>query len=110
MTTELKFQDIKDEVAGMVDDTLKKNLDGKTYDQKEAQTLISGIVDEIVKNLHANYKGYKFIVNGTIFQKGDSSLHYSSTCLWNPNTDGSTTQRYENETLHAFATVFGIVA
>ena len=85
-------------------------INNNVDDQKEAQTTISGIVDEIVKNLHANYKGYKFIVNGTIFQKGDSSLHYSSTCLWNPNTDGSTTQRYENDTLHAFATVFGIVA
>ena len=35
MTTELKFQDIKDEVGGMVEDTLTKNLDGKTYEQKK---------------------------------------------------------------------------
>ena len=110
MTTELKFSDIKDEVQGMMDETLKKNLDEKTYDQKEAQELIKGIVDEIIKNLRTNYKGYNFIVNGTIFQKGDSSLHYTSTCFWNPNTDGSTTARYENDTLHAFVTCFGIVS
>ena len=93
----------------MVDDTLKKNLDYKSYDQKEAQALINGIVDEIVKNLHSNYKGFKFIVNGTIFQKGDSSLHHSCTCLWNPNIYGSTTKKYENEIFHAFVSAFGIV-
>ncbi len=37
MSKELKFSDIKDEVAGVVDDALKKNFDGKDYDQKEAQ-------------------------------------------------------------------------
>ena len=109
MSKELKFSDIKDEVAGVVEDALKKNFDGKDYDQKEAQSLINATVDDIIKNLHSNHKEFKYVVNGTVFQKGDSSLHYSSTCLWNPNTDGSTTQKYENDTLHAFVTVFGIV-
>ena len=109
MSKELKFSEYKDEVAGMVEETLKKNLDGKEYDQKEAQGLINQVVDDVVKNLHSNHKDLKWVVNGTIFQKGDSSLHYSSACLWNPNTDGSTTQRYENDTLHAFVNVFGIV-
>ena len=109
MSKDLKFEDLKSEITGMVDETLKKNLDGKNYDQKEAQSIINQIVDEIIKNLHSNHKEFKFVVNGTVFQKGDSSLHYSSTCLWNPNTDGSTTQKYENDSLHAFVNVFGIV-
>ena len=62
MTTELKFSDIKDEVQGMMDDTLKKNLDEKTYDQKEAQELIKGIVDEIIKNLRTNYKDINLLL------------------------------------------------
>ena len=109
MSKDLKFSDIKDEITGMVEETLKKNLEGKTYDQKEAQSTINQIVDDVIKNLHSNHKELKWIVNGTVFQKGDSSLHYSSTCLWNPNTDGSTSGKYENDTSHAFVNVFGIV-
>jgi hypothetical protein len=109
MSKDLKFSDIKDEITGMVEETLKKNLEGKTYDQKEAQSTINQIVDDVIKNLHSNHKEFKFVVNGTLFQKGDSSLHYSSTCLWNPNTDGSTSGKYENDTSHAFVNVFGIV-
>ena len=66
MSKDLKFADIKDEITGMVDETLKKNLDGKNYDQKEAQSIINQIVDEIIKNLHSNHKEFKFVVNGTI--------------------------------------------
>ena len=110
MSKDLKFSDHKDEVATMVDETLKKNFDGKEYEQKEVQTALNAAVDEIVKNLHTNHKEFKWVVNGTAFQKGDSSLHYSSACLWNPNTDGSTTQKYENDGLHAFVTVYGMVA
>ena len=109
MATELQFSAIKDELTTLCDGVIKKYLEGKNYDQKEAQSIINQIVDEIIKNLHSNHKELKWIVNGTVFQKGDSSLHYSSTCLWNPNTDGSTTKKYENDTLHAFVNVFGIV-
>ena len=110
MSQEAKFQDIKEEVASMVDDTLKKNLDEKEYEQKEAQSLLNGIVEEVINYLHDNQKKFKFAVTGTMFQKGDSNLHYCSTCLWNPNTDGSVTQKYENDTLHCFVSVFGIAS
>ena len=67
MSKDLKFSDIKDEITGMVEETLKKNLEGKTYDQKEAQSTINQIVDDVIKNLHSNHKEFKFVVNGTLF-------------------------------------------
>ena len=109
MSKDLKFEDLKSEITGMLEDTLKKNLDGKNYDQNDAKSIIKQIVDEVISNLKTNHKEFKFVVNGTIFQKGDSSLHYSCACLWNPNTDGSTSAKYENDTCHAFVNVFGIV-
>lgn len=105
---ELSFNSIKTELETAANQVMKKHLDNKTYNQKEAQTWTNTISDELIKNLSAMQKGFKFICNCTIFQKGDSSLHFSSTCLWNPNNDGSLTTKYENEQLHCFICLFGI--
>jgi hypothetical protein len=104
----LQFSTIKDELHRVVEDIIKKNLEGKTYNQKEAQTWTNTISDEVIKTLHSQQRGFKFICNGTIFQKGDASLHFSSTCLWNPNSDGSITVKWENDQMHCFICLFGI--
>ena len=108
MTTELQFAAIKDELTQMVDEIIRSYLNDKNYDQKEAQSWTNQISDEVIKQLHSQQRGFKFVCNSTIFQKGDASLHFSSTCLWNPNTDGSITVKYENDQLHCFVCLFGI--
>ena len=80
MTTELQFAVIKDELTAMVDDII---------------------------SLHQQQRGFKFVCTCTIFQKGYSSMNFSSTCLWNPNNDGSVTVKYENDKLHCFVCLFG---
>ena len=52
--------------------------------------------------------GFKFVCTCTIFQKGYASMNFSSTCLWNPNQDGSVTVKYENDKMHAFVCLFGL--
>ena len=94
MTTELQFAVIKDELTAMVDDIIRQFLNDKDYDQNQAQSWCNGISDEIIKALHQQQRGFKFICISTIFQKGDASIHFSSTCLWIPNTDGSITVKY----------------
>jgi dynein light chain Tctex-type 1 len=108
MADTLQFSSIKEELNSVCDKIIKSHLDGKTYNQKEAQTWTNSISDEIIKTLHSQQRGFKFICNGTIFQKGEASLHFSSTCLWNPNSDGSITVKYENETMHCFICLFGV--
>ena len=39
---------------------------------------------------------------------GYASMNFSSTCLWNPNQDGSVTVKYENDKMHAFVCLFGL--
>ena len=85
MTTELQFAVIKDELTAMVDDIIRQFLNDKEYDKE----------------------GFKFVCTCTIFQKGYSSMNFSSTCLWNPNNDGSVTVKYENDKLHCFVCLFG---
>jgi len=108
MADTLQFSSIKDELNSVCDKIIKSHLDSKTYNQKEAQTWTNSISDEIIKTLHSQQRGFKFICNGTIFQKGEASLHFSSTCLWNPNSDGSITVKYENESMHCFICLFGV--
>ena len=108
MTTELQLAAIKDELTQMVDEIIRSYLNDKNYDQKEAQSWTNQISDEVIKQLHSQQRGFKFVCNSTIFQKGDASLHFSSTCLWNPNTDGSITVKYENDQLHCFVCLFGV--
>ena len=108
MTDTIQFNVIKQELSEICTGVIQKHLENKTYNQKEAQTWTNTITDEVIKNLHGQQKGFKFICNGTIFQKGDASLHFSSTCLWNPSTDGSITVKWENDQMHCFICVFGI--
>ncbi len=106
--TGLQFSTISDELKRTVEDIIRVKLEGKVYNQKEAQSWTNIISDEVIKTLHSQQRGFKFICNTTIFQKGDSSLHFSSTCLWNPNSDGSTTIKWENDSMHCFVCIFGI--
>jgi hypothetical protein len=108
MTDTIQFNSVKDDLNKLCEQVVSKHLEGKSYNQKEAQTWTNTITDEIIKNLHSQQKGFKFICNGTIFQKGDASLHFSSTCLWNPNSDGSITFKWENDQMHCFICLFGI--
>ena len=91
MTTELQFAVIN-----------------KEYDKAQAQNWCNGISDEIIKALHQQQRGFKFVCTCTIFQKGYASMNFSSTCLWNPNQDGSVTVKYENDKMHAFVCLFGL--
>ena len=108
VTSELQFSVIKDELYDMVYSIIDCFLNGKFYEENKVQYWCNDISEEIIKALHQQQRGFKFICNTTIFQKEDFFLHYSSTCLWNPNTDGSITVRYENDEFYCFVSLFGI--
>jgi hypothetical protein len=107
MTQELKFEQIKDEVKGLIEETLKNNLDVE-YIDTEQQQKVNDTIAEINQKLHSTYPGYKFVVCGTSFKKAHAGLNYASGCFWNPAADGSVMGRFENDYLHAFVTVAGI--
>ena len=104
----LEFKDIKKELNDMVENIIKNYLKNKDYELENAQSWCNNISDEIIKTLHQQQRGLKFVCATTIFQKRNSSLHFSSTCLWNPSKDGSITVKYENDTMHCFVSLFGL--
>ena len=92
----------------MVRNIIENFLKNKNYEYNNAQLWCNGISDEIIKKLHQQQRGLKFICATTIFEKGNSCLYFSSSCLWNPSYDGSITVKYENDTMHCFVLLFGI--
>ena len=110
-SSELQFAVIKDELTAMVDDIIRQFLNDKIYEKDQAQNWCNGISDEIIKALHQQQRGFKFVCTCTIFQKGYASMNFSSTCLWNPNQDGSVTVKYKfilyTEIYQKIATIFG---
>ena len=102
------FNEYKGDIVKKIELLVAKELAGRQFDQKDAQQLSNTLCDEIIDYLHDANLGFKYIANVTLFQKGDASLHFSSTCLWNPNTDGSITVKYENDQLHCFVCLFGV--
>ena len=105
----LKFNDIEKNVLNdMIKIIIENSLKNKIYEKNNAQSWCNNISDEIIKILHQQQRGLKFICNTTIFEKSYSSLNYSSTCLWNPSNDGSITVKFENDTMHCFVSLFGI--
>ena len=85
-TSELQFAVIKDELTAMVDDIIRQFLNDKIYEKDQAQNWCNGISDEIIKALHQQQRGFKFV----------------------PNQDGSVTVKYENDKMHCFVCLFGL--
>ena len=107
MTTELQFSLIKGKLNDMVNDELQTFFEDKVYDPKEASKWPEKISNEIITKLSNQKRGFKFICSCTILQKGDAPLHFSSTCKWNPNTDGSISVKYDTDQVHCFVCLFG---
>ena len=61
-TSELQFAVIKDELTAMVDDIIRQFLNDKIYEKDQAQNWCNGISDEIIKALHQQQRGFKFVI------------------------------------------------
>ena len=107
MSKKPKFEEIKEEVKTLIEDTLKKHLDVEYIDEEQKQK-VNDTIKEINQTLHSKYPRFKFIVSGTSFQKAYAGLNYASGCYWEPSYDGSIMGRFENDYLHSFVTVAGI--
>ena len=60
-SSELQFAVIKDELTAMVDDIIRQFLNDKVYEKDQAQNWCNGISDEIIKALHQQQRGFKFV-------------------------------------------------
>lgn len=85
---------------------LKANLDGASYDSRATAGLSKTISDEIkfrVKEF--KIPRYKIIAQVFIGSKSGQCMQMASRSVWDPSTDNFASQSYENESLFAVATV-----
>ena len=105
--SQTEFADIKEELTKTVQEILNSDLEDKTkYEHEKAQEWVSTICDKIIKTLHEEQRGFKFMCTGTIFPKGNAALEFGAACFWNSKTDGSITVQYESDYIHCFVCLF----
>lgn len=105
---ELKYADHEDEIYQIANAAAGKILEDKVFDPEQAGEWAKNVSSEIINQLQAEGKGFKYVCEVSIFQKGIGTLYLSGQCLWNPNTDGNCKIQYENETLNCFISLFTI--
>ena len=97
-------------VHKLANDVLFKNLSGVGYEDQEAKRLSLALSDEIKAKIRTTSisNRYKIIVQVTIGEKKRQAVRCTSRCLWDKSTDNYTTVNYQNESLWAVATIFGL--
>jgi len=99
----------KEEVEGHINKGIEPVLQQNTlFDPKQVHTWTIRIIDEVLKNLTAGHKPFKYIVTCIIMQRNGAGLHTASTCYWDTKTDGSASVRWDNAQIHAIVTVFAL--
>lgn len=103
-----EFLKAKEDLIKICEDEVKIWLDGKIYNRDDAQIWANKIPDEIIKKLKEKFSGnkLKFMCNSTIFEKKSTSLHFSSTCLWDSKTDGTISVKWEDDKMYCFVCLF----
>lgn len=98
----------KNEISNIIKGALEECIGNSIYDHSKVNTWLSNVLNSIVSIIIKLQKAYKYIVTGTIVQKNGSGLHTASSCIWNNNTDGHCTLRWDNNTMYCIISVFGL--
>lgn len=96
-------------IQNVMQDVMESRLGNQKYEPefcKETTKIISEDVKSRVKLMKLGR--YKIICLVHIGQLKDQGIHVSSRCLWDAESDTSSSFEYRNSSLFAVATVFGI--
>ncbi|XP_066298381.1 dynein light chain Tctex-type 5-B-like [Branchiostoma lanceolatum] len=102
-----KFSPVK--VETMLNLVLQQFLENETYRQENVGFLTRRLTENIkdrVKEL--NFPRYKIVCHVYIGQSGNNSLEVASRCVWDPQNDNFATATFQNGSLFAVATVYGV--
>ncbi|XP_035699832.1 tctex1 domain-containing protein 1-B-like [Branchiostoma floridae] len=102
-----KFSPAK--VETMLNLVLHQFLENETYRQENVGFLTRRLTENIkdrVKEL--NFPRYKIVCHVYIGQSGNNSLEVASRCVWDPQNDNFATATFQNGSLFAVATVYGV--
>ena len=88
---------------------LERVLAGVKYDQATAPALSTALSNTLRMELKTlDMPRYKVICHVVLGEKKGQALETASRCLWNDHTDSKASAVYQNNSLFAVATVYGI--
>ncbi|KAI8509208.1 Tctex-1 [Branchiostoma belcheri] len=102
-----KFSPAK--VETMLNLLLQQFLENETYRPENVGFLTRRLTENIkdrVKEL--NFPRYKIVCHVYIGQSGNNSLEVASRCVWDQQNDNFATATFQNGSLFAVATVYGV--
>ncbi|KAI4472074.1 t-complex-associated-testis-expressed 1/ dynein light chain [Holotrichia oblita] len=99
---------VAEEVSGIVNRTVETVIGDSTYQSDKANEWAHTVSQQCLDALMGSQRTYKYIVSCVIMEKSSAGLHTSNCCYWNDVTDGTTTVKWENASMHCVVTVFGL--
>lgn len=97
--------EISDAIKAIGNECLSSTLQDQMYHPEDVRRWLKEIPQTCVEKL-GKYSDFKFIVSCTILQLNDAGFHTNTCCLWDSETDGSVSCRFENSSLLAILNVF----
>lgn len=104
---ELAF--IVEDVKAIAKDSIESILRNESFKPEKINQWCSSIIEECTKRLCGFNKPFKYVSTCVIMQKTGAGLHLSASTYWDQTTDASTTVRWENTTMYAILSVYGVM-
>ncbi|KAJ8046512.1 Tctex1 domain-containing protein 2 [Holothuria leucospilota] len=104
---EYRFSESK--MKNSMREILERYLVNEDYDPKRASGLAKRLAEEIKDvGKSFSFKRYKLVARVDIGSKHMQQVNFASKFLWNDETDSFATVSFQNRSLYAVATVFGV--
>lgn len=88
---------------------LEQELGSEEYDREKCKELTSTLSEHILAHIkRVPMDRYKLVCTLQIGQRLGQSMQTASRCAWDPKRDSYTAVTYENKSMHAVATIYGL--
>ena len=99
---------VGEDVQNIVKEIVESVLGKKQYSHGDLSDWSIRVLEGCLKRLTQLNKPFKYVVTCVIMQRNGAGLHSASSCLWDAQSDGSFSYRWENQSMHAVVSVFGL--
>mmetsp|Transcript_6506 Transcript_6506/g.19771 ORF Transcript_6506/g.19771 Transcript_6506/m.19771 type:complete len:116 (-) Transcript_6506:599-946(-) len=98
----------EEDIETIVKNAITSTLSDHMYNPKKVNDWINTIVDACLKELQSLNRPFKYIVTCLIMQRNGAGLDTGTSLCWDHLKDGVVCIPWENHTMHAILTVYGI--
>lgn len=96
-------------IEGIAEDVMSDTLSGEDYDPNKTRLLIKKVSDKVLQKVkELGIERYKFVVLVSIGEYKDQGVRLASRCLWDDKRDNWIEALYENSSMWAVTTVYGV--